>query len=167
MRRLLAALAFSVSFAAGAAEPYEAFFDAFLGDLKSELADARASGRKGVMVMYHFDECPYCQRMKKDVLSRRDVQQALRKDFVVLAIDTRGAQPITGLDGRTLPENEYARSVGIRATPTFDFYAPGGERLYRHVGGIADPQQFIALGRYVASGAHRSQTFSEFRQTAK
>jgi thioredoxin-related protein len=166
MRVLLAALALAAA-TATAAEPHEAFFDPFLGDLRGELAEAKASGRKGVLVMYHFDECPYCQRMKQDVLARRDVQQAFRKDFVTVAIDTRGAQPITGLDGKTLPENEYARAVGIRATPTFDFYAPGGERLYRHVGGIGDPAQFIALGRFVASGAHRSQSFSDFRQTAK
>lgn len=167
MRGLAAALGLVVALAAGAAEPYEALFDAFLGDLRSELAEAKASGRKGVVVMYHFEECPYCQRMKKDVLSRPEVQAAFRNDFIVLAIDTRGAQPITGLDGNTLPENEYARLVGIRATPTFDFYAPGGERLYRHVGGIADPRDFIALGRYVASGAHRSRTFPQFRQTAR
>ena len=40
------------------AEGWEAFFDPFLGDLRAELDEAKRSGRKGVMVMYHFDhEC--------------------------------------------------------------------------------------------------------------
>lgn len=156
-----------VSCAAQAAEPWEAFFDPFLGDLKSELADAKASGKRGVVIMYHFEECPYCRRMKREVLLRPEVQQAYRKDFTVIAIDTRGAQPITGMDGRTLPEKEFARTLGVRATPTFDFYAPDGERLYRYAGGIFDPHEFVLLERYVASGAYRSQTFAQFKEKEK
>ena len=163
--RFVLLLAFAA--AAHAAEPWEAFFDPFLGDLKSELADAKAAGKKGVVIMYHFEECPYCRRMKREVLLRPEVQQAYRKDFTVIAIDTRGAQPITGVQGSTLPENLYAKSVGVRATPTFDFYAPDGERLYRHVGGIFDPREFLLLERYVASGAFRSQTFAQFKEKEK
>lgn len=163
--RLACLLAFVA--AARAAEPWEAFFDPFLGDLKSELADAKAAGKKGVVVMYHFEECPYCRRMKREVLLRPEVQRAYHRDFTVVAIDTRGAQPITGVQGRILPENQYAKSVGVRATPTFDFYASGGERLYRHVGGIFDPREFLLLERYVASGAFRSQTFAQFKEKEK
>lgn len=156
-----------ISTTALAAEPWEAFFDPFLGDLKSELADAKAAGKRGVVIMYHFEECPYCRRMKHEVLLRPEVQQAYHNDFTVVAIDTRGAQPITGLDGKVLPENQYAKSVGVRATPTFDFYAPDGQRAYRHVGGIFDPQEFMLLERYVASGAYRSQTFAQFKDKEK
>jgi thioredoxin-related protein len=153
--------------AAQAAEPWEAFFDPFLGDLKSELAEAGAAGKRGVVIMYHFEECPYCRRMKHEVLLRPEVQRAYRKDFTVVAIDTRGAQPIRGLDGQVLPENRYAKSVGVRATPTFDFYAPDGRRMYRHVGGIFDAAEFLLLERYVASGAYRSRTFARFKEKEK
>ena len=163
--RLACLLAFAA--AAHAAEPWEAFFDPFLGDLKGELADAKAAGKKGMVIMYHFEECPYCRRMKQEVLLRPEVQRAYHADFTVVAIDTRGAQPITGVQGNILPENRYARSVGVRATPTFDFYGPDGERLYRHVGGIFDAQEFLLLERYVASGAFRSQTFARFKDKEK
>ncbi|MGQ0547503.1 MAG: thioredoxin family protein [Betaproteobacteria bacterium] len=165
--KLLFSLLMAVSLPAFSAGPWEAFFDPFLGDLRAELDEAKRAGRKGAMVMYHFEECPYCQRMKREVLWRPEVQQGFRTDFVLLAIDTRGAQPITGLDSRTLAENLYAKEQKIRGTPTFDFYAPDGERLYRHVGGIFDPAEFLLLGRYVASGAHRSHTFAEYRRKAK
>jgi thioredoxin-related protein len=117
--------------------------------------------------MYHFEECPYCRRMKREVLLRPEVQQAYRKDFTVVAVDTRGAQPITGMDGKVLPENQYARSLGVRATPTFDFYAPDGERMYRQVGAIFEVAEFLLLERYVASGAFRSQTFAQFKEKEK
>ncbi len=163
--RFLVLLAFAA--AAHAAEPWEAFFDPFLGDLKSELADAKAAGKKGVVVMYHFEECPYCRRMKREVLLRPEVQRAYHGDFTVIAIDTRGAQSITGIDGQTLPEKDLAKKLGVRVTPTFDFYAPDGQRLYRHAGGIFDPREFVLLERYVASGAFRSQTFAQFKEKEK
>jgi len=150
-----------------AAEPWEAFFDPFLGDLKSELADAGAAGKRGVMVMYHFEECPFCRRMKQEVLWRPEVQKQFHKDFTVVAIDTRGAQPVTGVQGEALPEKQYAKSIGVRATPTFDFYAPDGRRMYRHVGGIFDAAEFLLLEKYVASGAYRSESFAQFKEKEK
>lgn len=145
-------------------DPVEHFFQAFLGHLRAEIDDARSSGRKGVVVMYHFEECPACTRMKKEVLSRPDVQTWYRREFAVIGIDTRGAQPITGLDGKTYPENDYARAVAIKGTPTFDFYGVDGSHQYRHVGGIYDPAEFLQLGRFVANGAFRAQTFADFKR---
>ena len=164
--RLLAALLLALALPASAAS-WEDFFDPFLGDLRAELQEAKRAGRKGAVLMYHFDECPYCQRMKREVLSREDVQESFGRDFVRLAIDTRGAQPITGLDSRTLPENAFARQQKVRGTPTFDFYSADGEHLYRHSGGVFDPAEFILLGRYVASGAHRTLTFFQYKQNQK
>jgi thioredoxin-related protein len=155
------------STAALAAEPWEAFFDPFLGDLRSELAEAKAAKKTGLLIMYHFEECPYCARMKREVLSRPEVQSAFHRDYVVIALDTRGSQSVTGLDGKALPENQLARELGVQATPSFDFYGLDGAQLYRHVGGIFDADEFLLLGRYVASGEHRSLTFAEFKQKYK
>lgn len=162
LARLLVAASLCLATAVHA-EAWEGFFAPFLGDLRAELAEARQAGKKGVVVMYHFEACPYCAQMKRDVLSRREVQQAFAKDFVALAIDTRGALEITGTDGKPLPESDYARAAGVRGTPTFDFIAPDGTRLYRHLGGVSDPAEFILLGRYVASGAYRSRTFADYK----
>lgn len=161
---LVAAAPANVARSADLRDPVDHFFHPFLGDLRAEVAEARATGRKGVMVMYHFEECPACTRMKKEVLNRPAVQDWFRREYVVVGIDIRGAQPITGLDGNTLEERVYANAVDIRGSPTFDFYALDGSRLYRHVGGIYRPGEFLALGEFVASGASRSQTFAQFRQ---
>ena len=66
MRRALAALALLCALApAFAAEGWEKFFELSLGDLREEAAEARKSGKQGLVVMYHFDDCPYCARMKQ------------------------------------------------------------------------------------------------------
>ena len=121
MRRLFGLLAFALLLgfapqgAAASAErdPDSYFFNAFLGDLRDELAQARSTGRKGVLVMYHFEECPSCQRMRRQVLNRPEVQDWFRREFVIVPIDIRGAQPITGVDGKTLPESAYGQAMGM------------------------------------------------------
>jgi len=147
-------------------DPDAHFFQPFLGDLRDELAQARANGRKGLLVMYHFDECPSCQRMRREVLNQSAVQDWYRREFIVVPIDIRGAQPITGLDGKTLPEAAYGRAMAIRGTPTFDFYALDGTRVYRHVGGLFAPADFLLLGQFIVSGAYQARTFKDFRQSA-
>ena len=166
MRRILIALLFLFPLApAHAAEGWERFFELSFGDLRAETAEAQKSGRQGLVVMYHFDACPYCTRMKNEVLARPEVQAHYQARFRAIAVDTRGAQEVTGFDGRTLREKEFARAHGVRGTPTFQFYAPDGTLLATHVGAIYDPVVFMLLGDYVASGAYTSSSFTAYRQS--
>lgn len=160
---LAAALALAPAARAAGPEAAEKFFAPFLGDLRAELAEAKASGRKGVLVMFHFDDCPYCQRMKANVLSRPDVQAFYAQRFVAVPIDTRGATEITDFAGKSWAERDFARAVPVLGTPTFVFYGFDGKPFVRHAGEIRDPQEFILLGEYAASDAWRSQSFAEFR----
>lgn len=162
----LHALLFAFAVApAQAAGDWEKFFELSFGDLRAEAADAKKDGKLGLVVMYHFEECPYCARMKREVLSRPEVQAHFRKSFRAIAIDTRGSQEITGFDGRALPENEFARAIGLRGTPTFQFYGVDGTLLATRAGAIYDPAEFMLLGDYVASGAYRTTSFANYRQT--
>jgi len=167
LQRAAAALLVALACLPAAAADWEKFFVPTLGDLRAEAADAKAAGRKGVMLMFHFDACPFCKRMKDEVLHRREVQQHFQKHFAAVAIDTRGDLPITGFDGRTLPEKDFARALGIRATPSFLFLAPDGTRLVLHSGGIFDPAEFMLLADYVASGAYRGESFAVYKQAYK
>lgn len=161
MRRLLAlALTFALFAAvitAGAAEPWERFFSPFLGDLRAEADDARKAGKQGLVVMYQFQECPYCAQMKREVLSRPEVQEAYRKHFTAIEIDTRGAQPVTGFDGRTLPEKDFARAHGIRGTPTFVFYSLDGRILATSVGTASAPHFILRAERALSMARDKAR----------
>jgi len=162
-------LALGLALLGGAAaetrDPDTQFFHPFLGDLRDELAQARASGRKGLLVMYHFDDCPACKRMRREVLNQAEVQDWFRREFIVVPIDILGARPITDLHGNTLDERAYGRAMTIRATPTFDFYGLDGAQLYRHVGGLFSPAEFLLLGQFIVSGAYQGRSFKEYRQS--
>jgi len=166
--RLAAALLIALAcLPAAASDGWEKLFAPSLGDLRQEAAEARAAGGKGLMLMFHFDACPACKRMKEQVLHRPEVQRHFQQRFVSIAIDTLGDLPITGFDGRTLPEKAFARALDIRASPSFLFLAPDGTRLALHSGGIFDPAEFMLLADYVSSGAYRSASFPMYKQAHK
>jgi thioredoxin-related protein len=166
LKRVLAALLLLAGFSSAiAADGWENFFELSFGDLRAEAAMAQKSGKQGLLVMYHFDDCPYCARMKREVLSRPEVQAWYRKHFRAIAVDTRGSQEVTGFSGKALPENEFARAAGVRATPSFQFYAQDGTLLATQAGAIYDPAEFLLLGDYVASGAYRNASFAAYKQS--
>jgi len=166
VKRIVAALLLLCALSpAAAAERWEGFFELSFGDLRAEAAAAQKAGKQGLLLMYHFDDCPFCTRMKREVLSRPDVQAWYRQHFRAIAVDTRGSQEVTGFSGKALPEKEFARAAGVRATPSFQFYAPDGTLLATQAGAIYDPAEFLLLGDYVASGAYRNASFAAYKQS--
>ena len=146
-------------------DPMQRFFTPSLGDLKAEAADAHAAGKQAVFVMYVRDDCPYCERMKRDVLSLEGVQDYYRSQFAVLAIDVKGAVPVTDFAGQATTEKGFAAAQGVTLTPTIVFYGFDGAPLTRYRGEIRDPREFLLLGRFVAGGAYRTLSFAEYKQS--
>lgn len=152
--------------AAQTRDPNEHFFQGFLGDLRAELDGARKEQKKGVVLVYEMEECPFCERFHRTVANRADVQAYFRRHFVILRMDIRGGSTITGFDGKEVKESEFATRSRVRATPTTVFHDLDGRELVRFSGLPKDAGEFIQLGRYVAEGHFRSGTFSDFRRKA-
>ena len=153
---------------AGAAETRDAedhFFSLNTGDFRAELADAQKAGRKALLVMFEQDGCPGCLYMRQNVLNRADVQNFYRARFVSFSINIFGAVPLRDFTGRELTEKSYARSAGIKATPTFLFYDLDGREVVRIVGPVKDVAEFMLLGEFVSSGAYKSRKFADYKQT--
>jgi thioredoxin-related protein len=163
---LAPALAGAQSATAAKRDPMKHFFALSFGDLKAEAAEARAAGKRAMFVMYTRDDCPYCERMKRDVLALEPVQDYYRREFAVLAVDLRGAVPLVDFAGRATTEKAFGAAQGVKLTPTIVFYDFDGKPLARHAGEIRDPREFLLLGEFVASGAYRSGTFAEFKQAS-
>jgi len=149
-----------------ARDPMQHFFAPTLGDLKVELDDAKRAGKRAAFVMCMRDDCPYCERMKKNILSQPGVQDAYRKQFALLAVDTKGAVPITDFAGKPTTEKAFALAQGVRYTPVIVFYGLDGKPLTRVDGEIRSVEEFMLLGEFVASGAYTKMKFAEFKQVA-
>ena len=68
----------------------ETFFDATFGDLTEELDLLEEEGKIALMVMFETEDCPWCARMKKQVLNRVAVQDYYEENFRVISLDAEG-----------------------------------------------------------------------------
>ncbi|HYH40525.1 MAG TPA: thioredoxin family protein, partial [Burkholderiales bacterium] len=139
------------------------FFALNTGDLKAELADARADKRVGILVFFEQEGCPGCRHMKEHILNRRDVQDYYGKNFVSLAIDINGSVPLKDFTGRDSTEKGYAQISKVRGTPTFIFHDLTGNEIVRIFGPLQTPEEFLLLGQFVASGAYKTRTFAQYK----
>jgi thioredoxin-related protein len=165
---LLLILATSVQ-AAEWRDPNTHFFDQTFGDLSEELQNAKAAGKKGVMIMFEMDECPFCHRMKQQVLSRPDVQAYFKENFLLLHIDIEGDVEITDFLGQPTTMKQFAVVHRVRATPVFQFFDLEGQPVKRgrYTGATRDEQEFILLGRYIAEGIYAQEPFTRYKRAQK
>ncbi len=144
-------------------DPEQHFFQPLLGDLKHELQTARKEGRKGVLLIYEMDGCPFCVRFHKTVLREAAVQDWYRQNFAVFKVDIRGANPLVGFDGKELTESAFAAAQKVKATPTSVFYGLDGQEQVRYAGPPRDAREFMQLGEFVVRGEWRRSNFDQYK----
>lgn len=145
-------------------DPGQFFFQPLLGDLTVELKQAAQEGKKGLLLIFEMDECPFCDRLHRTALREVVVQDYFRQRFAVFKIDLRGGTPLVGFDGRESTESGFAVQQKVRATPTSVFYDLSGKEVTRFAGTPKDRQEFLQWGDYVARGKYQSMSFVEFRR---
>ena len=146
-------------------DPYQHLFSQTFGDFSEELETARAAGKKGVMIFFEMDECPFCHRMKNTVLNRPEVQAYFTENFLCLAVDVEGDIEIADFKGESMTQKEFAlKKNRVRATPVFAFFNLDGERVARYTGATTGIEEFMLLGRYVAEGHYQKQRFTRFKR---
>ena len=141
------------------------FFDHSFGDLMEEGVTAREEGKVGVLLMFETEDCPWCKRMKEQVLNRARVQDLYRDNFRILSLNTEGGTMITAFDGNELLEKDFALKYNrIRATPVFVFFDPDGNLLTRYTGAVKNIEEFVLLAEYVIGGHYKDTRFNNFKR---
>jgi len=150
--------------------------DSFL-DLKEELHNAQQEG-KHFVIFVEQKGCPYCKRMHEEHLQHSEVCNVIRPHFAVLQLNLRGAREVTDFDGKTLPENEWARKHGANFTPTIIFYEEKDGKVreimrmlgftVRDVdgkvlkGAVEAPQDFAEMFRFIHEKGYEKGTFRDW-----
>lgn len=144
---------------------YPAWFQLSFLHLQEDLQDAKAFGKRGLIVYFGQAYCPYCKALIEGNFGRRDIEQYTRKYFDVVAIDIHGTKPVTDMNGVALSEKTYAGREKINFTPTLMFYDTDGKEVLR-LQGYYPPYQFRAALEYVADAHYREESFSAYLERA-
>ncbi|MEJ5211459.1 MAG: thioredoxin family protein [Burkholderiales bacterium] len=142
------------------------FFDQKLGDFKAELATARAEGKKGILLMFEQEDCPWCHRMKDTILNQSEVQDYFKKHFLIYSIDIKNDLAMVDFKGKETTEKAFSAENRVRATPVFLFFDLDGNPMYRFTGVAKDPREFLLLGRYVVEGTYKTTPFNVYKNQA-
>lgn len=151
-------------------DPNEYFFNHTLGDLTEELEIAREENKKGIIIMFEDDDCPFCARMKKTVLNQSEVQDYYRKNFHILTIDVQGDVEITDFDGNSVSMKDFSfKQHRVRATPVFGFFTLDGKAVKRgrYTGAMTGVDEFMQYGRYLSEGVYEKASFTRYKRALK
>ncbi len=162
-------IAFLIIFRSAVAEETlvdpEGFFEATFGDLQEELEIVQDEEKTALLIMFETKDCPWCERMKKQVLNRSTVQTFYQENFRTISMDAEGDLMVIDFDGNEIEESEFAlKAMRVRATPVFAFFNSRGELITRYTGALKSADDFILLGNYVIDGKYREMRFSKYRR---
>ncbi len=165
---LFGAVCSNVVVAEAPRDPYLHFFNETFGDFSEELQTARDEGKKGVLLFFEMDECPFCHYMKGNVLNQVAVQEYYRKNFLLFAVDIEGDVEIVDFNGEHMSQKDFAfKKNRVRATPVIAFYDLSGERIHRHTGKTSGVKEFMLMGEYVAEGHYEKLSFTRYKRDKK
>jgi thioredoxin-related protein len=142
--------------------PREFFFTQSFGDLPEELQTAKKQGKQGMFLFFEADDCIYCKAMLKHVLSQKEVQDWYREHFLSIAIDIHGDVEIKDFDGITLPSKVFAGHRRVSMTPVLSFIDLNGSEIYRHLGMVKSPEEFLLMGEYIVDEHYLDTEFKVF-----
>ena len=151
-------------------DPMQYFFNQFFDELDGELETAKEEGKKGVLLMFEEDDCPFCARMKKTVLNQSEVQDYYREHFRIILIDKENVIEITDFDGTPVLMKDFAeKKHRVRATPVFMVFDVDGKKMKRgrYTGAMTGVDEFMAFGRFFAEGINEKTSFTRYKKSLK
>lgn len=145
---------------------YPDWFKINLGDLNDDVAEARASGKFGIIAYYGQKRCAYCKKFLEINLADEGIARYLREHFDVIPIDIWGIEDIVDTDGNSYSERELSIRYKTNFTPSLVFYDRNGTPIYR-LRGYYPPYQFRAVLHYVIEGFYRVEKFRDYLARAE
>lgn len=161
-------LLISLPLSAAPRDPYKYFFNETWGDFKEELANAKEQGKKGILIFFEMDECPFCHYMKNNVINQTEVQDYFRKHFLNFSLDIEGDVEMVNLQGKTTKQKDFAfKEFRVRATPVIMVFDLEGKPIHRHTGKTAGVAEFMLMGDYIVNGHYKKMKFTRYKRQMK
>ena len=144
---------------------YPPWFRLSFLNMPEELREITAFNKRGLIVYFGQEFCPYCKALLETNFGSRDIERYTNSNFDVLAIDIHGQKRVTDLQGREMSEKEFADKEKVNLTPTLVFYDKEGIEALR-LQGYYPPYKFRAALEFVADEHYRDEPFRDYLQRA-
>ena len=139
-------------------------FDQHFNDYSENLDDARDAGKKGVFIFFHMDDCPFCQKMERQVLNQTEVIDYFKANFLNYHVNVESDLELVDFEGNDTVERIFAkRHNRIGATPVLAFFDLEGKRVVRRTG-FAGKDEFLLLAKYMVEGAYTQEKFARYKR---
>lgn len=150
------------------ADKSKGFFQESFGNYQEELKTAQQDGKKALFMFFMMDECPFCDKMEKTVLSQPDVQNYFKEHFANFIFDIEGDVEVTDFAGKPRKQKDIAeKDFRVRATPVMIFFDLTGKPIARYTGATRDKAEFLLLGQFVVEKAYEKMSFEQYKRQAK
>ena len=149
-------------------DPYKFFFNETWNDFKEELVTAKSEGKKGILIFFEMDDCPFCHYMKSNVLNQPDVQEYFRKNFLNFSVDIEGDIEVFNMQGTKMKQKDFAfKENRVRATPVIAFFDLEGKKVHRHTGKTSGKEEFLWMGEYIVNKTYKEMSFTKYKRSKR
>ena len=135
------------------------FKESFL-DFNEDVKEAAAAGKR-IMMLFEQDGCPYCNAMVEKNLSQKDIEEKVRKNFDVIAINMWGDRELLTVGGKKFTEKSFSAALKVQFTPTVLFFNEMGELVLR-LNGYLPPDKFMTALDYVSQKKEKEMTYNDY-----
>ncbi len=142
---------------------YPTWFKQSFLEFGDDVREAAAAGKR-VMILFHQDGCPYCNALVEQNLSQKDIEEQVRNNFDVVAINMWGDREVVTVDGKPYTEKSFAAALKVQFTPTLLFFNEQGELVLR-LNGYLPPQRFKLALDYVSGKKEKEMDYRRYVET--
>ena len=135
------------------------FKESFL-DFEEDIDEATAQGKR-LMLFFHQAGCPYCNALVENNLAQSDIEQTVRDNLDVVAINMWGDLEVVQVGGRQFTEKTLAKALGVNYTPTLIFFNES-KKVALRLDGYYPPDEFRKALQFVIERKDRDLGFAEF-----
>lgn len=139
---------------------YPDWFKTSFLELEEDVAEATEAGKR-LMLLFHQDNCPYCNAFVERNLSQKDIEATMQEHFDVVEFNMWGDREVASVGGQTYTEKTFAEALKVQFTPTILFLDEDGKLALR-INGYQDPDRFRLVLDYVQNKREKTMSFEDY-----
>lgn len=140
------------------------FKESFL-EFEEDIAEAAEQGKR-LVVYFHQDGCPYCNKLVEDNFTDPRILELMQNKFQLVAINMWGDREVVQVGGQDFTEKTLAAAMNVDFTPTLLFFSENRKVVLR-LDGYYPPSEFIQALTYVSDRLEDRHSFSQYLAAAR